>query len=508
MPFLLFCLLLGLFGALLGLIRGMKRSVCRIITIALSLLFAVVFSGVAIAQIGSPETIIEAGMISDPQTEELLVASPALLTFVAGMLRPMVFLVFFIAISAVLWLVYGIISIFFLRAKRDKNGKMHKKRGIGALIGLLQGVLVGAFILTPVLGYVSVAVNAIDKIDASASPEESISASIPEYEAYKQQYIDDGITGALTSVTAPLFDMTSSFAVNGQSTNVRKEIAGFLEIYTEIDTLTKDSGTSGGGSGTISDKEIKAIRNITGKATESPVLSGILSDFLSHAAGKWKNGETFAGQEAPDIGKEMQPVMDALLEVFATTDSTYIKEDLGKLVDLLELLSKNGLLDEGADVMQKINESDFLKEALAILDGRYAGVRRELVAIGHRALAESMGVTADMTKDDVRPALEENCGEMVTGVTGAIREKGVDEAVGDVANEIKKQISEGDSLEGVSNEVVDKVAGYVRDKLNTKLEEDGRSAADITDDDVYDVLSEFVTDPDILDELLMSLTTD
>ena len=175
---------------------------------------------------------------------------------------------------------------------------------------------------------------------------------------------------------------------------------------------------------------------------------------------------------------------------------------------MLELLSKNGLLDEGADVMQKINESDFLKEALAILDGRYAGVRRELVAIGHRALAESMGVTADMTKDDVRPALEENCGEMVTGVTGAIREKGVDEAVGDVANEIKKQISEGDSLEGVSNEVVDKVAGYVRDKLNTKLEEDGRSAADITDDDVYDVLSEFVTDPDILDELLMSLTTD
>ena len=93
-------------------------------------------------------------------------------------------------------------------------------------------------------------------------------------------------------------------------------------------------------------------------------------------------------------------------------------------------------------------------------------------------------------------------------MTGAIREKGVDEAVGDVANEIKKQISEGDSLEGVSNEVVDKVAGYVRDNLNTKLEEDGRSAADITDDDVYDVLSEFVTDPDILDELLMSLTTD
>ena len=506
MIFLIACLVLGLFGALLGLIRGMKRSVCRIITIALSLVLAVILSGVAVVQLSGPDAMQElrdAGVFSDPETLDLLAASPSLVTFVFGMMRPFMFLVLFIGISIVLWVVYLLISIIFLRTKRDKNGKRHKRRGIGALVGLLQGILVGAFILTPILGYVSVAVGAMEELESSSG--ESITASIPEFNQYKEQYFDDAVTGAMMTVTSPLFDMTSSFRINGEKTNVRREIAGFLGIYSEANKLAGDSSGSGSGSA-LGDDQVKALRAITEKASESPVLCGILSDFLSNAAGKWVNGEAFAGQECPDFGEDIQPVMNALLEVFSTTNSTYIKEDMDKLVSLLELLSENGLLSGDGDVMQKINESDFLPQALAILDGRYAGVRREIVAIGHRALAESMGVTVDTTPEEVRTALEENCSEMVTGVTEVIKEKGIENAVGEVAEELKSQIAADGAPEGVSTEVVDKVAGYVQDKLNEKLEEDNRTAAELTEDDVYDVLSEFVTDPAILDELLMSLT--
>ena len=164
--FLLFCMVFAI-------IRKSFRTKFRFLTVLLSAIAAFVFTLLLKSNLAG---LVDGALL--PQLDiyypevastlrELMGFSPTLTVLLentaCSMLAPLLFLTFFIVISAVTWVVYFIITLLFSIPLRKRK----RKPMVSAIYGLLQGVIILIVWLIPVISYLEMAPVVIDEITDS-----------------------------------------------------------------------------------------------------------------------------------------------------------------------------------------------------------------------------------------------------------------------------------------------------------------------------------------------------
>ncbi len=166
-----------IFGTLFGMGRGCNRSILRLILLVGCVVGAIflrqmvtdIIMGIDTGE-GTVEEMLSSMLNSEeqqlPQSMQKLVV--AMIEIIFGLVS--YFLVFFV-LRFITWvLIYPILKIFV-----KKEAK--KKRGFGAFIGLVQGVVTAFAVLVPLNG-LAVEVNKLSKVEMSGKPMLAIPAEV------------------------------------------------------------------------------------------------------------------------------------------------------------------------------------------------------------------------------------------------------------------------------------------------------------------------------------------
>ncbi len=467
---------LALFGGLLGLIRGKKRAIFRLILILLSV--AIAFIAMSVVSSATPDdlrSILDKASVNTEDLGEvlsLLDLSPSMLSLVCGMIRPIVFLLVFFLSSVVLLLVFWI-GQFFIRHK-----KKQKKVGLGFLIGCLQGLLVALILLTPITGYLGLLNDTANAYLEKAPEGDELAVTFEELQTTLSPITDNGAFGAVKTMTSPLFNTMITFKVHDQKMNLKDEMGYVLSAYDQVGAL----GGSGESDG-LTKEQVDAFHALADILEESTLFPVLLSEIISSLGEAWQNGEAIAGIEAPELGEGMDELADALYSFFATTTHETIPTDLDTIASLLEVMVESGAFDENAEMSAAV-----IDEMLAVLNAnpRTALLKDAIISLGVKTMVASLGETTT-------EILENNPEVVDAAVTGlkelaalpeAERAQKLEEMADSLVTEIK--------AEGLDEDLPEDLIKEITTNLSTTLleEVEGLDPEEITAETVADILLE------------------
>ena len=273
---------------------------------------------------------------------------------------PLLFVPIFILIKAILNLFVKLITlgILAITSKGDsgeerKEGrkfverKHYKKKHekliahypnfFGGLLGALCSVFVLCAFLCPFTG-------SITAIDGLAPVATAALAEDEEYGPIVTVAVDviDGAannvgTTAVTLTGGKLFyGMMTTASVDGEMTNLNRESELFAAVVNAVGSAVAE--------GAESHETAEAIRDISPAFDRSVVARTLISEVCSAAGEDWKAGDTFCGIKRPSFGANMQPLTDALIDIFATSDKENIKSDVKTIIDAAAVLADRGLV--------------------------------------------------------------------------------------------------------------------------------------------------------------------
>lgn len=467
-------LVLTTIGAFLGLARKWKKSLLRFGFVVVELIFALLLSA-KISTYIPPETIIDALNGVSPALGELVLHVPSLLSLAFGLVRPIVFLSLFIVLSLLSLILYFICSLFLGYKQGEKQYPM-----AGMLIGAVQGFLIALVLVSPVVGYISMADQAV------AGYKEVVGEEVPEdiaeiHEKYVKPVKNHALVKLFDALSAPIFNAVVSFDMGGETLNPNEEIPVLLAGYENVATLM---GTPLGEYGTT---EKAAITNITSLFGQSVLLPNIGAEFLSAMTTKWKAGESFMGMGPLEAEGEFSVVLDSLYTIFSTSTADTLSLDIVTVGDFLILMvdyDATSLFGGEEDVITKITTVNpetgktFIKAATELLDANphMAVLRAGITKLGAALLGSQLG-----TSEEIR----ENYGEMVTNVVDVLKNAEGDtneEKIEALTPTIKEELVKNDI--DLSDEVLDEASRF----LLEELEKDNVAIEDMTEEDIYNIL--------------------
>ena len=475
---------LTVLGVLLGLMRGLRKSVIRIITIAAALVLALIISG-RLAPMVSDRLL----PLIDGEATEVLNALPSILPFAVGLLRPIAFALVFFALTIALWLVYLFLSIVLSpKKKTDKNGKKvapKKRRLLGALVGGVQGFLVAALLLCPLLGYFSLATDMVGDVVATAEAEgehEMLEDIVPVYEDVLLPIRKSFPVETVGGLTKPIFRTVSSFRLDGDKVDLEQELGIF---YSAIQRVTSLSGSEGLGEG-----EMQTLRGVIELLEESTLFKSFAAEAVAAMGEAWQTGGEFLSVGRPSVSEEIDPLFEGLSEIFATTTKDTLAGDIDSFLDLLDLVVAYGLTEaeeEGDDFFTRMttpkpdnDNKTFITAALSVLDEnpRLAPLRSGITAIGMNVVSEQLNL-------GTREEIEENYGELATeaveilrDLPGETNEEKVEALKAPIQEELSRQEIE------IPDEIVEEASRFFLDELEKKE----IAVEDLTEDDIFDIL--------------------
>lgn len=403
----LVCIILGF---LFGWFRGFSKSLVRfIIVLAVTVLAFFVVPSITTAvlkmdisklniNIGGVSAVTLGDLIIDlieqvPIVQDLIESSPTLasvITLVPQMLANVVlFLVFFFIFKWVSMVIYWIIAGIFFSKKKMADKDRHKF--IGAVIGVVQGILVAIVVMVPVFGIVETSRPVLEAVRAEQASEKSEESEDPasgfvytvnegegegtpssgessestEEKDLKQtiydttdetgKYLDAfdkvWIVKVLNAIkvkdlSVTMFDNLTTVKERDLEVSLRKEIKTIASAYPGI------SGLIYGDADIENAETYDNVKEAFNKLYESPVLSGIVSEIVPKAATRWSDvtlaeeDRKFCGLAKPDFGDPAtNRVFDALLLNLASQeDSKELQKDINSSIDVMKLCCTSGIV--------------------------------------------------------------------------------------------------------------------------------------------------------------------
>ena len=482
--FVLVCALGGLFG---GFRRGIFRQLLHTVTIAASFFAALTVTKTALAEVAkeigakSAEEIASellsrgvidetlAGIIGNVENE--VIASLIALLF-AAVIASLVFVVVYLAIAFVMNIIYFIASRFIPK---------HKKLGTripAMLIGLVEGAVAAALVLTPAAALIDTADAAISAMEDEGETDSELYAFLKEnVEPHKDSPVllvtrlcgGDAINAQLTE---------ASMAIDETTDDPGREIGVGIAIYATV----TDLGETNWQALTPADKD--AIGRIIDLASESELYSTIVSGLLHTVALSVEEGYINIEAEAP-----FDQFVTDIINIFIGMTPDTLGEDLDTLKNLYFLLSDRGVLEAITDsgdavtaALIKTNSEGVtvINEAIAILkegSPRIQAIITTLTKLSVSVIAGNLGL------DEEAHELYENVKESLNTVLSEIPKEDDFATPGEykdaVATEINSALAEND-IE-LEDEIVDGIADYY---VNSGLDE----YDELTDENINDII--------------------
>ncbi len=352
-------LVIAVFGLLKGLSRGAGRQTVRAVTIAVSIIISLMITGAItdyIASLCEGKTLDEVLMMFDLHTQleqnvlDLLACFDAVTVEriidlpLLTVIMPFIFTGCFIAISGLLLIVHGIISIIF-RLSGKRAGIL--SRLIGMIIGAVQGVAVAVVFLLPI-------VNLVNLTDLAQVTVKETQPENSEANVICQVY-DDYIAETRESVTFKfvesmganaLCDEFATIEVDGAEENLRSTLSLVLssaDDFMEILNYDLVNPTA---------EQCENMKETIDKLVYDPYISSILSGATKGLATAIDSGIIVIELEEPALG-----VMNNLMKIFTTLNTENFPRDIDTIIDVYILLAREGVLLSLAGTTEEITDA-------------------------------------------------------------------------------------------------------------------------------------------------------
>ncbi len=365
--------------------------------------------------------VIEPEMNAGLQTflGEVPLVAESVQLIVSLLLAPILFLLLFLVIQAVLnlaiWIVERVIPA--LRHRSLKN------TAIAVPIGAVNGVLVALVTLIPLCGYVAMGNSALSlyqMFDAESNPvsQEEVMAPAPDHirvEALSMENSTDqealvdtaknigssAMIKVINTIGLPLFEeMTSGTLDNGNiDFSLSKELPHLIDSAVRLGSAAE----------LIADKDItqedtEALVSAMQTLLSSDWVAEVAADSISFIAETWKEGEAFMGMEPPEVGTILQPIMDTALTVLSTESVETLRSDVETVLNVMVDLMAVGFLSDEPDydkLLEELGKDGFISNLMATLNANphMAPLAEEVKAVSVKVVSSVLGETLKNTDE-------------------------------------------------------------------------------------------------------------
>ncbi len=425
-------LLLALIGGLKGLSRGVCRGTVRFVTIILSIILSFFLArligakafawleGMTVEELIA--LLVENGIVGDAESLDILtyfdtVTIEYILAIPVGLIIiPVIFVLLFPIISGLMLIVHAIFSGILGFTKKKNNALT---RLLGLAVGAVQGVIVAAVLLVPAIGIVNTLGSAVEVARANENKSDTEASLVEMYDSTLKP-VADGVAFKTVSTFGGnlIYENLAKVKLEGERVNVKDQVGAIVQIagYTgELGELDL---------GNLTPENKAAINSIVDTIESSNYFSPLLANVVKGFSKYVSEGDMISSIEEP-----LGTLIKDMLSIFETSGKENVCADLDTFLELLYLLSDEGVLagmtgGEGAedggsgDMVELLTKSDengktVISRAIDILSSneRTKFIVTSLTKIALSSMTQQMGgVTkeeAEQIYDDVKSGLTE-----------------------------------------------------------------------------------------------------
>jgi len=486
----IFCGLVMLSALIRGFRRRTGRALLRLITVAGAAVVAALLLHRGLAEIGTYDLAGTLGSIQNMPADvadtlrELKATLPAVYQLVVGipmaLLVPSVYVFVFFVLSLVFGIPYLILAaIFFPRRRRSP---ILFSRLWGMVIGAVQGVVVCAVYVIPLVGYAFFGGTVADGIGNAAADNETAQSAVSSIKDYTQAVTDNRIATTLYKLGGEkLFRYLTTFTYHdgGKTTEIClvDETKTYADILRDILPLTGGKQLKD-----YTDKEVDAIDALADDLRNSDTMTIALSGILSEGCKAWDRGETFFGVARPQPeDAKSERMLQCAIETFKDSTPETISDDLKALANTFRVMVQYDFfaaLDDSDLLAEKLKDAEFIQKLMDAMSGseNMKKLMHETVKIGVQTVCEEFVEKASGT-EAYNDTVNEICGNLADKLNNMT---GTDEEKKDALTaEIRSAMTgNGVAEEDVPETMLDYVSQFVMDEFDGK---DDVTAEDIMD---------------------------
>ena len=441
--------LLAVFGAISGLVNGIKRQTLRLISIGISALlsfliciavFPALYSSLenktisellAMAGLNLNEAFQKIVDCIEIETGIYILAIPVSLFII-----PIIFIVIFVIFNLLMLIPCVIFSGIFGFIKKDNN---IVTRLLGAAVGLLQGVIVAAVILIPVAGTVDtlgVAVHTAEERHPFSQNTETV-ANI--YHLNLDPLENNLIIKVINDRFGYIYDRFTTVTVDGADVNMQTVVVDTFDIF----VLSGD--LKGADFNKLTEDNKVVISAMTHDIGVDRYIATIVSGMLRAVSGAFDSGAIAFSYPEP-----LLTFMNSFVHVFAATTADTVEEDITTMENVYYIISDSGLLKADAADGMFVSITTVDSNTISVLsqvtdelnsNPRFRPVAKELSKMSMELLLNDKGLDADaeevvsdltndmneiiaIKKEDFETE-EEYRAEVSTSIDAALADKGI-----------------------------------------------------------------------------------
>ena len=408
-----------LVGMMLGLIRGWKNTLVRLIEIVLCAFIAYIIAGsladaflaldlskygfnIAGVKVTTVEETLTSLISSISVVKEVLELSPTLKSVIAILpiviISLVLFVVLFFVIKFLVWIIHAIVGAVIRKKLKEQSEyndddiqKKNVNRLIGAGIGVLQGIICFAIVMSPVAGityfladevkYIREysdglikddVVNASVYADETDAEKDDVAKAQEELNKVNSKFRGLALFG-YKPISKGLVNGLTSFELNGVETSLTKELDNVVKIYVRAEKLSKiplDSWTT---------EETKIANETIDLFFESPITGDIATEIVTDVADRWTSEDVskyaILGINKPIINGGGSEVFDVFLKQLKADEKEDLKNELKVAVNVLDVAIKKDIINIAKesttvdDVIVPISQNGVVEEFIGAMVG-------------------------------------------------------------------------------------------------------------------------------------------
>lgn len=359
----IFFVVLGL-SFLGGFIRGFKKSILHMIFSFLGIGCSFLFCGTVTKAVLDIK-VVEKMNLSDYMIKSLeesqafgpIIRNSATFTeFIEKIpyiiVMPIAFLLIMIVAKIVCKIIYGIVAAILFRKNKNKGSidGFYKRRGLGGLLGFVEGFVFMLFLTFPLAGLTGMVANAVTppereieytseqtKDDAQVA----IQAVLPDDVLDIVIAYDDTLLSQFTKLTksdAGMFDSLTSVKVNKEKVYLRQEVENMINVYNSSIHIYNDYYEFN----TLQisyDEFEESFDNLLKSGFFKGVVAGTISDIVENHENIVSSYEI----KNEDVKMLLSNMSDSMKKSSAFD---YIYDDLTTIVNSVSTLGGDGIIDQ------------------------------------------------------------------------------------------------------------------------------------------------------------------
>lgn len=396
-------------GALLGLKRGMWKSVIRIATVVLSCVIVVflvqpITSALLTADLSSYGWEIGGVMVTNLNETiinyistisvvgQALNSSPTLLAVVSSIPAIIVNMILFVVLFFIVKGILYFVDIILNRVILKKDPERPKRRLWGMLIGAVQGIICFLFVFIPIAGTMNLLDETMDMVEEINNPTQAVAMqnislnravasenqessqddlNISEtannvVDAYQDVFIIKMFNAiGYKGLTNAVYDKLTTMEIStNEKTTLRSEAKVVAKIYNGYEKL-KDVDVA-----KFSAQNQKDADQLIDDAFSSPIVSGVATELVSELAKTWTatNPGEFIGVAKPEMNENLVETFDVLLLNLRNGSADSLKIDLKVVVGTLKVSADYNVTEnissEDTDTIVSVLGQDGCMEAI------------------------------------------------------------------------------------------------------------------------------------------------